>query len=977
MPGLASLSGAPIPGQRPASLGGAGLGGLSSLPSNEPLGRVNMGTFNMEDPGYDDDFDLGLGAAPLGEAEDDLDAYSASPQQQRGRTAQPAAQPKAKDKSKSRSKDKKDKKGRAGSKDSKKSGAKKQGKGSGGQSTTTATGATTTSSSSAAAKKTKAPAKAPSEEAYTEDYEDDDFIAEAPPLNPVVESSEYSEGLGASPTPRRVETLVDQHKAELAQGQALADTRAAQKRDEELEKRRQQWEAQYGSGRGTAAPAAATPTKASPVAAPAARPQLPASPVSPAGFMGGEGGHGAPQAAEPVDAPAAARLQHQHQQQQQPPPPPQQHAPAAAPAAGAAGPSGEPGEVPQYYRDELEREKWRMQKELFRRQRRALERRKQHVMAEEEVAASSLMKRLASDVKTIFQELNLAIVAAERDRHEKEERYRRDREARDRQYAEERAARDERDRREQQAASERFFAFLEEQERKREEAEAQRTHNLARDAEAQASGARDAEERKALREAEHRAGIEKLERERRDQEDAAFREREQAGFKMQLETYQRASRQQTDELQMKMQSELEHIQEMRRLEMENLQKRHDDALTGQKEQYDHSLKIYDVHRANSDKLQGLVDTLRHSIDAVGALNEKANEGHTEALREREAHLHKQLQLQAEMQAQVAAQREEVDKERQRLHSLYVRFEGCIGGFTERHTEELRNLQEAQVRANNMRDIVEEQRMRHAKEMNGEMLALEAKRGELDEERFKWLQEVQQQRMDLGRERADVTKVIEQTRRDERHVHEAKQALAERAVESATDTSAAEEKKRYIEAEYKRLETYKEETVEALNNERSMVEQAKRQVELLMLKADESGREAARLRQEAAKEKAWAEETQSKFEEERYSLNMIRKKVDHDKSKLRDEADRTKAAGSAGKENNVRGASGVAQPAAYRDPTVPAAFTGQDVSPNRRAGTAPAQQAKRTRGPAANPQLSFAAQEQHAFLMSIKEDIIHN
>ena len=914
---------------------------MASLPSNEPLGRASTGggMFHLDDPMYMDESELEREHGLLG-----LDS--------------PERRPKQRSQSSSSKKDKKakDKKAAKKAKEAKKEKKDKKDKKSSGGNTTT----TTTATASSFARKEES-------DDYEDEY-DDDFIPSvspakaAPALRDPPTDDSYSERFESDNA--AVDRLFVQQEHE-------NEKERQRQADADLERKRKLWEAHHMSSkpepevaRHTPAPAetqsshvshATTPTRGSERAfTPEALDEAPHEATTPIGDV--------------RQTPIAFQQQHHHQHH---------HQHQGAPMEGTPQ-----GEVPTYYREELEREKWRWNKEMLRRQRRALERKKQQILADEEIAASAVMKRLATDVKSIFQELNLSIVAAERDRHQKEERYRKEREARDRVYQEEREARDERDRRERLAAEERFWGNLEVQDKKRQEAESERALRDKRDQDERFSTDLEDKEKQALREREHRDNMDQLERDRRDQEDASFREREKAAFNHQLETYQRASRQQTDELQLKMQSEMDHMRQVRTIEMEHMETRHRDALAAQKQQYEQSTKIFDVHTVNADKLESLVLTLRDSVNGVGSLNDKANEAYAQTLLEREQHLTRLTQQQQEMQQQIERQRDDNDKERQRLQTLYTRFETAVASFTERHNEELRTLQEAQVRAHNLRDIVEEQRTKHAKSMNAEMLGLEQKRAELDEERFKWLQELQQQRMDLGRERSDLTKTLESVRKEERQLNDAKQLLNDRIGQTAEEAATAGEKQRYIEQEYRQLERYKEETTLALTEERRQVDEAKRQVELVMNKACEASQQAAELRNAAQHDRQQTEHNKRHCDDERRNMDLIRRKIDHDKQKLKTAAGDIHthpqeishdSSHSIDTERNSAyniNSTVPAPSARFLDPAAPDVVSSLNGPATHR--KQPPQSQDSSRKP-----LSFLAQEQRAFLMSIQEDIVHD
>ncbi|KAJ9446549.1 Flagellar attachment zone protein 1 [Diplonema papillatum] len=246
--------------------------------------------------------------------------------------------------------------------------------------------------------------------------------------------------------------------------------------------------------------------------------------------------------------------------------------------------------------------------------------------------------------------------------------------------------------------------------------------------------------------------------------------------------------------------------------------------------------------------------------------------------------------QTALQHQLEEQREALEKERHRVTSLCSRFEGSIATFSERHQEELRNLQESQARANTLRDIVEQQRMQHAKEVHKEMLALESRRSELDEERYKWLQEVQQQRLDLSKEKNELTRLMERVRIEERDAHDTKIAAQEATSEMSAERQELNEKRKFTESEYRRLEEYRAEATRRFEEEAGVVEREKRRLELVMAKVEEESERALQLRRDAAADRQFIEQTKQQFEvqkrsqdEERRDLNAIKKRIDFEKS----------------------------------------------------------------------------------------------
>ncbi|ESL12143.1 hypothetical protein TRSC58_00095 [Trypanosoma rangeli SC58] len=80
---------------------------------------------------------------------------------------------------------------------------------------------------------------------------------------------------------------------------------------------------------------------------------------------------------------------------------------------------------------------------------------------EQEEAARSLFQRLAQDVREVFHELNLSVVASEKDRLMKDERYRKEREAKDRRDELEKQERMQKESKEREEREAKFWSALE------------------------------------------------------------------------------------------------------------------------------------------------------------------------------------------------------------------------------------------------------------------------------------------------------------------------------------------------------------------------------------------------------------------------------------------------------------------------------------------------------------------------------------
>lgn len=104
----------------------------------------------------------------------------------------------------------------------------------------------------------------------------------------------------------------------------------------------------------------------------------------------------------------------------------------------------------------------RVEKERDRRRRREGERSRDLRRMHDEEAAHSLFQRLAKDVRDVFHELNMSVVAAEKERLLKDERYRKEREFRDRALEQASVDRELKERKEREEREQKFWATLDE-----------------------------------------------------------------------------------------------------------------------------------------------------------------------------------------------------------------------------------------------------------------------------------------------------------------------------------------------------------------------------------------------------------------------------------------------------------------------------------------------------------------------------------
>eukprot|EP01065_Artemidia_motanka_P049383 TRINITY_DN8163_c2_g2_i2.p1 TRINITY_DN8163_c2_g2~~TRINITY_DN8163_c2_g2_i2.p1 ORF type:complete len:1044 (+),score=498.71 TRINITY_DN8163_c2_g2_i2:64-3132(+) len=483
-------------------------------------------------------------------------------------------------------------------------------------------------------------------------------------------------------------------------------------------------------------------------------------------------------------------------------------------------------------------------KERERRARREREWNRKMYLASEEDAAGALMKRLACDVKAIFQELNTSIVAAERERHIKEERYRKDREARDLRWTDEREQRDDRERREREEREERFWSALQEREREAQERREAKERQFHEDI---TSRYREMEHEREQRSIRNREADEKARR----VDDESFRDREKQSYRIQLEMLQQSHRQQLEELSARMQGEVRHLQELRSMEVANIEKRHQHAIELQKEQHEASLRMLEVHGANARRLEGLVAQVRDEIAAVGDVHVKVNQERQAVLHEQEARLEDQMKLQAEMQAAVQEQRELLKMERDRVVSLYGRFEAAIQEFSKTHQAEGTRLQEATVRAERQREVADQERKRTLQELYDEQQRLEEMRSRLAEERRESARELQEERLAVARERGDLLMRREDQGRAEQRTLQSLVSREETAAEMVTRLKEDLERQHEREREVESLRDSVLQQRKEVAREREAVDSEKARLHEVARKAVEESARAREMQQDAA------------------------------------------------------------------------------------------------------------------------------
>lgn len=404
--------------------------------------------------------------------------------------------------------------------------------------------------------------------------------------------------------------------------------------------------------------------------------------------------------------------------------------------------------------------------ELQRRRQRERERALHLRRVEEEEAAHTLFRRLAQDVREVFHELNLSVVAAEKERMVKDERYRKEREMKDRREEMERAeklqkelaAREEREAKYWALTEQRedkFRAFLEERLQRDEE---ERESRLKRDLEDRATRTRN--------ERELHEELDKMEKDRRAKAEAELRERDTTLLQTQLEELKSQYRAQLEEIRRHVDLDRAHAEELHRAELQLMEKRHEAALQQQQTQHAQQLTLMETHTSNSSKLEKLIEHMHSEMEATQRMNEQLTQERLTVMREKERQLEEQRALLDAVLNDLKSNKQELEKERARIASLYAKFELSLSGFIKNSEEDRRHFQEAQAHQDTLRQQAEKDRRMMLTEIAQERKLLEQQQEELLSRKMDTMSELQAERMAISRERTEAAVTKERQNRDE-------------------------------------------------------------------------------------------------------------------------------------------------------------------------------------------------------------------
>ena len=494
-----------------------------------------------------------------------------------------------------------------------------------------------------------------------------------------------------------------------------------------------------------------------------------------------------------------------------------------------------------------------------RRKRRERERERDFRRLQEEEAAHSLFHRLAKDVREVFNELNMSVVAAEKERLLKDDRYRKEREARDRREEAERLERDQRQERERAEREEAFWKALGERESRYTEAVEKRA--LKDDADREERLQRDIEERtqRTRTDREVRDGLERLDRERRDREDALSLERDRKLIQSQVDDMKRQFQEHCEEIRRQFAVERGHLAEVHKMEMAAAEKRSIEAL-GANDKYhkDYALGA-EQQAASAAKLEALVTLCNEAVTGTRAMLEEEGERRMAVIKQREASSEESAELVRRVLTDMTEMKEALNMERQRVAALYSKFDLTISNFNRTNEEWQRKFDEGRAHYDTLRQQLEKDKKAMLHEVAQERKLLDRQHEDFLAEKMRTMSEIQSERMAIMKDRTEAALAREKHNKDETALLLSLRTKEEeyqcRLEAIAADRDLANDLRR--EAQRLRDEAALER--ENLRRERVGFEQERdgimMRVEYVRQKADDAIVDQNRLRKELAHERA--------------------------------------------------------------------------------------------------------------------------
>ncbi|CAC9515219.1 conserved hypothetical protein [Leishmania infantum JPCM5] len=489
--------------------------------------------------------------------------------------------------------------------------------------------------------------------------------------------------------------------------------------------------------------------------------------------------------------------------------------------------------------------------ELQRRRRREHERAVSLRRAEEEEAAHALFQRLAQDVREVFHELNLSVVAAEKERLIKDERYRRERELRDRREDMTRAEKLEKELKEREEREAKFWAMIEQRDEKfrtfleerMNKDEEEREARLRRDLEDRATRLRN--------ERELREEMDKMEKERRAKAEEESRHHDGLVLTAQIEEVSARYRAQLEEVRRQMEADSLRKDELQKAELAMMAKRHEAALEQLQRQHAQQLATMDGHAGNVSRIEALVATMQETMEATKAMNEKLLAERMSVLKQKERQLDERQAVLDAMVAEMKANQETVAAERARVAGLYAKFELALSSFSKNSEEDRRTFREAHAHYDTLRQQAEKDRRLMLGEVAQERKLLEQQFEEFLAKKMEAMAELQNERISIARERAEASMVRERQNRDETDLLKALRSREEEykmkleSIESDRATAC------HMKDEHKRLCDAAAAERQALRQEREKFELEKKELlsrfEAIRRQAEDAASSQERLR----------------------------------------------------------------------------------------------------------------------------------
>ncbi|KAL7708205.1 hypothetical protein N2W54_006247 [Lotmaria passim] len=467
--------------------------------------------------------------------------------------------------------------------------------------------------------------------------------------------------------------------------------------------------------------------------------------------------------------------------------------------------------------------------ELQRRRRREHERAISLRRAEEEEAAHSLFQRLAQDVREVFHELNLSVVAAEKERLIKDERYRRERELKDRREEMARAEKLEKELKEREEREAKYWAMAEQRD---EKFRAVLEERLGKDEEErEARLKRDLEDRatRLRNERELRDEMDKVEKERRAKMEAEARSHDGLVLDAQLEEMKTQYRAQIEDVRRQMELDSQRKEELQKAELAMMAKRHEAALEQLQHQHAQQLAALEAHTGNTGRIEALVETLQNQMETAKAMNEKLMTERLATLQQKERQLEDHRAVLDAMAAEMKSSQETLATERARIAGLYAKFELALASFSKNSEEDRRTLRDAQAHYDTLRQQAEKDRRLMLNEVEQERKMLQQQFEEFLAKKMETMAELQAERVAIARERSEASMVRERQNRDETDLLKALHSREEEYKAKLESIESDREAALHMKEEHKRLYAAAAAERQALQQERSKFELEKKEL----------------------------------------------------------------------------------------------------------------------------------------------------